>query len=210
MSYYKGLDVLLDAMASIWEQRPATTLTVAGEGEIPSHPALSDPRVTLRQEYLAEEEVPALFDAATCVVLPYRQASQSGVGSLAMQHGRAVVASRVGGLPELVGEDWGRLVEPEDVAALAAAVLEVVGSPGLAEEMGAARRRRWRPRSAGRRSRPAPWSATGATCSRRRRKLRSAFDRGPRGADRHRPLEEADGVEHAGLAVALDPVKLGP
>ncbi len=136
MSYYKGLDVLLDAMAAIWKERPQTTLTVAGEGEIPPHEALSDPRVTVRREYLAEDELPALFAAATCVVLPYRQASQSGVGSLAMQHGRAVVATRVGGLPELVGEEWGRLVEPEDTPALAAAVLEVIGTPGLAERLG--------------------------------------------------------------------------
>jgi glycosyltransferase involved in cell wall biosynthesis len=136
MSYYKGLDVLLDAMPAVWAKRPQTRLTVAGEGEIPPHPALADPRVTLRQEYLAEDDLPQLFTAATCLVLPYRQASQSGVGSLAMQHGRAVVATRVGGLPELVGEDWGRLVEPEDAGALAAAILEVAGTEGLAERMG--------------------------------------------------------------------------
>lgn len=136
MSYYKGLDVLLDAMARIWAERPETTLTVAGEGEIPAHEALSDPRVTVRQEYLAEGDLPGLFAAATCVVLPYRQASQSGVGSLAMQHGRAVIATRVGGLPELVADEWGRLVEPEDAGALGAAVLEVTGTPGLAERLG--------------------------------------------------------------------------
>jgi glycosyltransferase involved in cell wall biosynthesis len=136
MSYYKGLDVLLDAMSAVWERRPETKLTVAGGGEIPPHPALSDPRLTLRQEYLAEEDLPALFGAATCLVLPYRQASQSGVGSLAMQHGRAVIATRVGGLPELVGEDWGRLVEPEDADALAAAILEVLETPNLAEQLG--------------------------------------------------------------------------
>jgi glycosyltransferase involved in cell wall biosynthesis len=136
MSYYKGLDVLLDSMTEVWEQRPQTTLTVAGEGEIPPHPALSDPRVTLRREYLAEDDLPPLFSGATCVVLPYRQASQSGVGSLAMQHGRAVIATRVGGLPELVGDDWGRLVAPEDAGALAAAILEVAGTEGLAERLG--------------------------------------------------------------------------
>jgi len=136
ISHYKGLDVLLDAMAPIWAQRPQTRLLVAGEGELPEHAAFADPRVSVRQGHLAEEDLPGLFAAATCVVLPYRQASQSGVGSLAMQHGRAVVATRVGGLPELVGEEWGRLVEPEDAPALAAAVLELLGSEGLAERLG--------------------------------------------------------------------------
>ncbi|MFN8163980.1 MAG: glycosyltransferase family 4 protein [Solirubrobacterales bacterium] len=140
ISHYKGLDVLLDAMPRIWQAHPEMTLTVAGEGEggAPDHSLLSDPRVAYRAEHVPEESIPALFAAATCVVLPYRQASQSGVGSLAREHGRAVVATRVGGLPELVTPDWGRLVAPEDPEALAEAILEVVDTPGLAEEMGRA------------------------------------------------------------------------
>ena len=69
-------------------------------------------------------------------MLPYRQASQSGVGSLARQHGRAIVATDIGGLPELVAPEWGRLVPPEDPGALADAIVEVIDTPGLAEEMG--------------------------------------------------------------------------
>jgi glycosyltransferase involved in cell wall biosynthesis len=138
MSHYKGLDVLLDAMPAVWERLPELRLTVAGEGTVPEHPLLGDERVERRFEHVPESAIPSLFAAATCLVLPYRQASQSGVGSLAREHGRAVVATRVGGLPELVGEDWGRLVEPEDPAALAAAILEVVETPGLAAAMGEA------------------------------------------------------------------------
>ena len=137
ISHYKGLDTLLDALALIWERLPEVTLTIAGSGELPSaHPALADPRVSLRIEHVAEEEVAALFAASTCVVLPYRQASQSGVGSEAKQHGRAIVATSVGGLPELVGSECGRLVAPEDPAALADAIVEVLSTPGLAERMG--------------------------------------------------------------------------
>jgi len=101
-------------------------------------PLLSDPRVVTRFEHVPESAIPALFAAATCVVLPYRQASQSGVGSLAREFGRAVVATRVGGLPELVTPDWGRLVAPEEPEALASAILELIGAPGLAEKMGRA------------------------------------------------------------------------
>lgn len=136
MSYYKGLDVLLDAMAAVWAERPQTRLTVAGEGELPAHEALGDPRVEVRSEHVPESEVAGLYEGATCVVLPYRQASQSGVGSLAMQHGRAVIATRVGGLPELVGEEQGRIVPCEDPEALAAAILEVLSTAGLAERLG--------------------------------------------------------------------------
>lgn len=138
MSHYKGLDVLLDAMPRLWEEDPELRLTVAGEGEVADHPLLGDPRIVTRFEHVPEEALAGLFAAATCVVLPYRQASQSGVGSLAREHGRPVVATRVGGLPELITPDWGRLVDPEDPAALAAAIGEVIGTPGLAESMGRA------------------------------------------------------------------------
>ena len=137
IEHYKGLDTLLDAMPAVWERQPRMTLTVAGSGEIPEHPVLADPRLTLRAEHVAEEEVEGLFAAATCVVLPYRQASQSGIGSEAKQYGRPLIVTDVGGLPDLVAGDSGRLVPAEDAAALAGAIVEVVGTPGLAAELGA-------------------------------------------------------------------------
>jgi glycosyltransferase involved in cell wall biosynthesis len=136
ISHYKGLDTLLDAMPAVWERFPETTLTVAGEGSPPESQVLGDPRVSLLNEHVPEADVAGLFAAATCVVLPYRQASQSGVGSAAKQYGRAMVATDVGGLPELVGSEFGRVVRSEDPSALAAAVVEVLGTPGLAETMG--------------------------------------------------------------------------
>lgn len=136
MSYYKGLDVLLDAMPIVWTERPQVKLTVAGEGEWPEHPVLADPRVTPRDEHVPESAVAGLYEAATCVVLPYRQASQSGVGTLALQHGRSVIATCVGGLPELIKDDRGRIVPSEDPQALAAAILEVLSTKGLAEHLG--------------------------------------------------------------------------
>jgi glycosyltransferase involved in cell wall biosynthesis len=135
ISHYKGLDTLLDALSIVWERRPEMTLTVAGEGPLPEHPALADPRVDLRHEHVPEAAVAGLFNAASIVALPYRQASQSGVGSEAKRFGRTVVVTDVGGLPELVGPESGRLVPPEDPPALAAAILEIVETPGLLERL---------------------------------------------------------------------------
>jgi len=137
LSHYKGLDTLLDAMPAVWDRSAETTLTVAGAGSLPDHPLLADRRVTLRHEHIPEEDVADLFAAATCVVLPYRQASQSGVGSWAKRHGRPIVATNVGGLPELVTSDTGRLVPPEDPSALARALVEVLTTPGLAPRLSA-------------------------------------------------------------------------
>jgi glycosyltransferase involved in cell wall biosynthesis len=136
ISYYKGLDTLLEAMPLVWESRPEVTVTVAGAGPLPESQVLDDERVRLLHGHVPEAAVPELYAGATCVALPYRQASQSGVGSEAKRFGRAIVATAVGGLPELVSEDSGRLVPPEDPPALAAALLEVIETPGLAQRLG--------------------------------------------------------------------------
>lgn len=60
----------------------------------------------------------------------------------AMASGLPVVASRVGGIPEELGDDSGVLVESEDVDGFANAVVRLVGEPGLRESLGAAARRR--------------------------------------------------------------------
>lgn len=134
---YKGLDTLLEAMPIVWDRRPDVELTVAGDGDLPDLPALADARVRLRHGYVPESAVTGLFEAATTVVLPYRQASQSGVGAEAKRFGRSAIVTDVGGLPELIDDRSGRLVPPEDPAALAAAILDVVDTPGLAESLAA-------------------------------------------------------------------------
>jgi len=138
ISRYKGLDVLLDAMAAVWAAVPEATLIVAGEGKIAPHPALADPRVEVRSGFLPDARLPELFAGATCVALPYLQASQSGVGSLAKPHGRALVVSAVGGLPELVSDGSGLVVPPRDAPALAAALVSLLRDPQLARRLGRA------------------------------------------------------------------------
>jgi glycosyltransferase involved in cell wall biosynthesis len=136
LSLYKGLGVLLDAMPAIWDAVPATRLVIAGAGELPDHAALADPRVEVRHEHVPESEVPALFAAATAVMLPYVQASQSGVGSRAKSYGRAMVVSDVGGLPELVADGSGLVIPANDTGALATAAAQLAGDRDRAAAMG--------------------------------------------------------------------------
>jgi len=141
LSEYKGLAVLLDAMAPLWERRPDATLTVAGEGDLPAHPALDDARVRVEHRHIEEQEVAGLYGDAAIVVLPYVEASQSGVGSLAKGFGRPLVASDVGGLRELLADGSGELVPPRDPERLAATLDDVLGDRAALERMGAAGRR---------------------------------------------------------------------
>lgn len=138
LGYYKGLDVLLDSIVSVWEKLPGVRLTIAGAGELEDHPALADPRVNVRLEHVPDAELPDLFAAATCVALPYRQASQSGVGALAKRYGRPLVVSALGGLPELVSDGSGLTVPAQDPAALSRALLEVLSDRALARQLAGA------------------------------------------------------------------------
>ena len=117
---YKGLEVIAEAMPRVWERRPEVQLRVAGEGDAAL--ALADPRATIERSYLPESAVPAFFAATTLLLLPYTQASQTGVGSQAAGYGVPAVVSRLGGLPDLALDD-SYVVEPGDPGELAAAIL---------------------------------------------------------------------------------------
>ena len=139
----KGFGVLLAAAADWQDRDPPPVLAIAGEGPLAG--ALADQasaaRLTVR--FLGQRtDVPALLAAADVVVVPSLWEGQPLIVQEAMRAGRPLVAARVGGIPELTGEDGAMLVPPADAGALAAAVLSVLADPRRAAELGSAARRR--------------------------------------------------------------------
>lgn len=142
---YKGLHVLLESLSLVKAALGKVVLLVAGE--------LKEPRskyqklilhLDLEKEvhwfegYIPDRYSPFYFAAADLVVLPYLEASSSGVLLTAYSCGRAVVASSVGGIPEQVEDGvTGALVPPGDRKALADAMIRILGDLQLAEMMGA-------------------------------------------------------------------------
>lgn len=129
---YKGVDVLLEALARLAADGPAWRAVIAGEWYVDraaADRAVAEAplagRVSIVDRYVPAEEAAALFAAADVVVLPYRAGTQSGVVPLAYAHGRGVISTRVGGLEEAVSDETGLLVAPEDPVGLAAALEEV-------------------------------------------------------------------------------------
>lgn len=128
---YKGLDVLLAALPKVLS-RLSCELIVAGEFYVPveKYRAMArdlgvEEHVHLENRYIPNEEVPVLFDRADVLVMPYLNATQSGVVHTAFASRLPVIASRSGGLAETVQEGInGLLFPPGDADALADRLLQ--------------------------------------------------------------------------------------
>jgi D-inositol-3-phosphate glycosyltransferase len=131
---HKGLDVLLESLPLARRRLPSLQLLVAGrpmaswrryEAQIEAL-GLRDV-VHLRLDFVPSEELNVVFGAADAVVTPYKRAAQSMVVLTAWQFGRPVLATRVGGLPELIRDGVsGRLAEPDDPVDLARVLADML------------------------------------------------------------------------------------
>jgi glycosyltransferase involved in cell wall biosynthesis len=135
---YKGVDVLLRAFREV----PGAELWVVGRplgvdpAELESLAAAAPGRVRFVSRFVRDAELPAIFRRADVVVLPYRDAEQSGVLYTALAFGKPIVASAVGGFPEVVRDHGaGRLVPPDDAGALAASLRELLAQPAERERL---------------------------------------------------------------------------
>lgn len=127
---YKGLGDLLTACETLVARGIALHLLIAGRGsDLNTHRSrISDvPWVELQEDYISTEDVPSLFRRAAIVVLPYTDATQSGVAALAFAFGRPVLATNTGALPEVVIPGrTGMLVPPGAPAQLAEALAQLL------------------------------------------------------------------------------------
>lgn len=138
---YKGLEYLIRAEPLITAQVPDATIVIAGQGEdftryrrLMVHPE----HFSVYNEYISQDKRDELFRGSSIVALPYIDASQSAVIPIAYTFSKPVVATTVGGLPELV--DHGRtgyLVPPRDEQALANALVRLLEDKELRHQLGA-------------------------------------------------------------------------
>lgn len=121
---YKGLDILLDAMALLKDKMPDLKLLIAGEfyddkkqyEEQIIRLGLKD-RLILKTVFIADNEIKNYLCAADLVVQPYRNATQSGVTPLAYHFEIPMIVTNVGGLAAMVPHDKvGLVAEPTAIA----------------------------------------------------------------------------------------------
>jgi glycosyltransferase involved in cell wall biosynthesis len=138
MEEYKGLDMFIAAIRQLADEGKPVKGIAAGRGaDLDRHRhRLSHPAFELIERYIPREQTINLFRRANVVVLPYKEGTQSGVAAMAMGFGRAVVATRVGSLPELVIDgQTGIIVPPGEVSALAAAIWRLVSNRRECEDL---------------------------------------------------------------------------
>lgn len=132
MEAYKGLDTLLDAIDLVPEALGAR-FVLAGRGpELERHREriAAQPRIELVDRFLPPLEAIRQFQRARVVLVPYRDATQSGVVSAAFGNGKPVIATRVGGLADAVADGTsGIVVPPDDPVALAGAIRAMADAP---------------------------------------------------------------------------------
>lgn len=121
---YKGLDLLLHAMADERVRNLNMKLIVAGEFYTDAKPyadliqqlSLRD-KLILKTDFIPDDEVRNYFCAADMVVQPYKHATQSGVTQICYHFDRPMLVTNVGGLPEIVPHGKvGYVVEPQPKA----------------------------------------------------------------------------------------------
>lgn len=139
MYEYKGIDVLVQASSIVLKAVPGVRFVMAGSG-----PALKRHRqemdnlgcFEIHDHYIPDEAVSGLFQKASIIVLPYKEASQSAVAAIGVALGKPIVATAVGGIPEFVEDGInGYLVEPNEAYGLAQAMIRLLTDPALRQRM---------------------------------------------------------------------------
>lgn len=134
---YKGVEVLLRAVEGLSKSHYKLQLIVAGEGKIYFDCQSVRDSLLLINRYIDNSEVSALFNASDFVVLPYRSATQSGILSLSCFFSKPVIATAVGGIPELIIDGkTGFLVQPGDAYALENKIRYFIEHPADIKRMG--------------------------------------------------------------------------
>lgn len=142
----KGYDTLLRAAALLRAHQPKVQFLLAGEGE-------EEPRLKRLAEALGvedrvvflgwQEDIPEILSALDLFVLPSRNEGMGRALVQAMAMGKPIVATRVGGVPEVLGEgEAGLLVPPDDPVQLSQAIEQLLTDTELARQLGEAGERR--------------------------------------------------------------------
>lgn len=127
ISHYKGIGILAKAYRKVTEKNSNVSLTIAGSGDFSKYSEDFSvlPHVDVHNRWIKNEEVESFFNHESVVaVLPYLDATQSGVIPVCIAYANPIIASKTGGIVEQLNQfETGILVEVGNSDALADAML---------------------------------------------------------------------------------------
>jgi glycosyltransferase involved in cell wall biosynthesis len=136
---YKGIKYLIEAEKIISKKASNYKLIIAGEGDITPYniDTKNNPRLIIINRYITDSEVAMLFKQSIMVVLPYLDASQSGIIPIAYAFKKPVVVTDVGSISEVVEDNvTGFIIPPGDANSLAGVILKLLNNDELRKNMG--------------------------------------------------------------------------
>lgn len=137
---YKGLDYLISAEPMITKELPWVKFVIAGKGEDfkkYEDMMINKDNFIVYNDFISYKDGAKLFQKASVVVLPYIEASQSGVIPTAYGFKKPVIATNVGAIPEIVDDEkTGLIVPPKNSKALAEAIVKILKDAELRKKMG--------------------------------------------------------------------------
>jgi glycosyltransferase involved in cell wall biosynthesis len=149
LEHLKGPLRLLEAFRMAHESCAHIALTVAGEGSQrqefidKSRSAGLEKEAQLVGVYKTLEQRAAFMNSFDVFVLPSLTEGTPNVIIEAMAHGKPIIATAVGGVPDLVTDDVGMLVRADDMAALASAMVRLASDSDLRQKLGSAARKKY-------------------------------------------------------------------
>jgi glycosyltransferase involved in cell wall biosynthesis len=136
---YKGIEYLILAAPKIIARFPNVKIIIAGQGDFSSYQKLikTPENFEIYNYYIPDDQVAHLFERAAVIVLPYTDASQSGVIPLAYSFKKPVIATNVGSLPEVIDDrKTGFLIPAHNSEILAEYAITLLSDSSLRKEMG--------------------------------------------------------------------------
>jgi glycosyltransferase involved in cell wall biosynthesis len=134
---YKGLKYLLDALLNVKEEYK---LIIAGDGDLkPYEKQLEklEGKVEIYNEFIADTKIAPYFEQSAFLVLPYIDATQTGIVPIAYSFKKAVIATNVGSLPEtVINGETGIIIKPKNTKELSFAISSMLNNKEKTIEMG--------------------------------------------------------------------------
>lgn len=129
---HKGISYLLEAMERVHTQIPNAKLIVAGSGKywFDINKYKDCPYINIQNRFIPDSELVTMISSSAIVVVPYIDATQSGVVMTAYAFNRPCIATDVGALPEMVKDGVnGIIIPPKDPRAIADAICQLLSNP---------------------------------------------------------------------------------